>query len=233
MNKTEIIHIEAETIRLSKEKIWAVLGNASESKEYVDKCIEESIIDSLQLIDLKSGFVFRDEIFLDKEQSKIHSEPIILNVKKMIFNQLLASEKIAIFVCTAGPAISDKAAILMKKGDYLTAYIYDIIGSLSVELAMDLAQEKLKVEMQNLGLGISNRFSPGYCGWKLDEQKKIFSLLPPKFCGISLNDSCHMQPQKSISGIIGIGKNITFENYSCNICDMDDCLYRNLKYKND
>jgi hypothetical protein len=38
------------------------------------------------------------------------------------------------------------------------------------------------------------------------EQHKLFSLLPPGICGITLSDSALMHPIKSVSGITGIGK---------------------------
>jgi len=46
------------------------------------------------------------------------------------------------------------------------------------------------------------RFSPGYCGWHVSGQKRLFARLQPESIGITLNDSCLMQPLKSVSGVI-------------------------------
>jgi cobalamin-dependent methionine synthase I len=92
---------------------------------------------------------------------------------------------------------------------------------------MDLIQHNLKVEMKGIGMGTTNRYSPGYCDWDITEQKKLFGLLPAVFCGISLTESMLMKPIKSISGIIGIGKEVSFKRYSCNYCKDNHCLYRN------
>jgi hypothetical protein len=35
-----------------------------------------------------------------------------------------------------------------------------------------------------------------------------------------------MDPVKSISGIIGIGSNVRYNQYTCRMCEIDDCLYR-------
>ena len=75
----------------------------------------------------------------------------------------------------------------------------------------------------------TNRYSPGYCGWNVSEQKNIFQLIPEKFCGIELTDSCVMVPMKSVSGIIGIGKEVRYNPYTCNLCKMENCFYRNSK----
>jgi hypothetical protein len=53
--------------------------------------------------------------------------------------------------------------------------------------------------------------------------------MPDNFCGIRLNVSALMDPEKSISGFIGIGKNVRYYPYTCGLCDMQDCIYRKLK----
>ncbi|MCK7538940.1 MAG: hypothetical protein MZV63_52410 [Marinilabiliales bacterium] len=47
---------------------------------------------------------------------------------------------------------------------------------------------------------ITNRFSPGYCGWDVAEQHKLFSFFKDNFCGITLTESALMNPVKSVSG---------------------------------
>ena len=135
---------------------------------------------------------------------------------------------VAVFVCTAGQEISSRSKKLMKEGDLLKGYVYDTFGSIAVEAAMDLIQETIRMKILVTGMNITNRYSPGYCGWDITEQKKIFSLLPDNFCGIELTDTCLMLPIKSISGIIGIGRYAKYDPYTCNLCDMQNCLFRNL-----
>lgn len=119
----------------------------------------------------------------------------------------------------------------MRSGDLLEGYIYDVAGSEIVEAAADLMQAELDKTMASEGRKITNRFSPGYCGWNVSEQHKIFQLLPGTFCGIRLTASALMDPEKSVSGMIGIGKNVRHLPYTCSICDMKDCIYRKAKEK--
>ena len=116
----------------------------------------------------------------------------------------------------------------MSSGELLEGYVVDIIGSIIVEKAMDTVQLELK-SMKNQ---ITNRYSPGYCEWNVEEQKKLFSLLPDNFCNISLNDSALMLPIKSVSGFIGIGKDVRYHEYSCEKCNRTNCIYANKKVKN-
>ncbi|GAH91002.1 unnamed protein product, partial [marine sediment metagenome] len=52
----------------------------------------------------------------------------------------------------------------------------------------------------------SRRLSPGYCDWKIDQQKMVFRAMKDDSAGVRLTEECLMLPQKSISGIIGIGQ---------------------------
>ncbi|MRR23192.1 hypothetical protein EG830_09460 [bacterium] len=114
----------------------------------------------------------------------------------------------------------------MKEGDLLRGYVYDVIGSEVAENAADRMQEELKATSELRGMKITNRFSPGYCGWDVSDQHKLFSFFSNNYCGITLTDSALMNPVKSVSGIIGIGKKLRFRVYPCKRCSDRNCIYR-------
>lgn len=103
------------------------------------------------------------------------------------------------------------------------------IGSVTVENAMDRVQQVLETEMGLQQMRISNRYSPGYCEWHVGGQRSLFSLLDDNRTGVTLTESCLMQPIKSVSGIIGIGTNIQKRPYGCSICHSSTCVYRRIK----
>ena len=150
---------------------------------------------------------------------------------KIVFGQLKKADSLAVFLCTAGEEIGIRTRKAMSEGDPLTGYIYDIIGSIVVDAAADRMQSELEKTILSAGKKITNSYSPGYCGWDVSEQHKLFRLIPDNFCGIRLTDSALMDPVKSISGIIGIGENVRYNPYRCSLCDMKDCAYRELKEK--
>lgn len=113
----------------------------------------------------------------------------------------------------------------------MKGYIYDVVGSEIVEAAADLMQNDLQKAMISSGRKITNRYSPGYCGWDVAEQHKLFQLVPDNFCGIRLTESALMDPVKSVSGIIGIGENVKMNPYTCRLCDLKDCIYRKNREK--
>ncbi|MFN2335640.1 MAG: hypothetical protein ABR560_01615, partial [Bacteroidales bacterium] len=60
---------------------------------------------------------------------------------------------------------------------------------------------------------------------------KLFSFFKDNFCAITLTDSALMNPVKSVSGLIGIGRDVRYTSYQCHICDNKNCIYRNRKTK--
>lgn len=145
---------------------------------------------------------------------------------RKIARLMKGSEQVALFVCTIGAGISDAYKYFISQGDPLKAYFVDTLGSIAVEKAMDLVQHQLAEELSARQLQFTNRFSPGYCGWPVREQQKIFSFFPSSPCGISLSESSLMIPSKSVSGIIGVGHSVRYVEHNCMLCEMKNCLYR-------
>jgi len=219
-------------IKISRDAFACALGYSPDSMPIpLAESIEDVLENGYALCEIEGGYKIIDSVDFDREHYNLIVDSQIFNVKEVVFKQLKKSECIALFVCTAGNDVINKSRELMKEGEQLTGYVYDVFGSLVVEEAMDRIQDNLRNKMREEGLEITNRYSPGYCGWDVSEQKKLFSLLPKNFCRIELTDSCLMRPIKSVSGIIGIGKSVKFNEYTCNLCDEENCLYRNLRHK--
>ncbi|MFH1195112.1 MAG: vitamin B12 dependent-methionine synthase activation domain-containing protein [bacterium] len=205
--------------------------SSDEASAQIADDIREVLSKGSEICEIEGGYVVLDAINFDKENYALQINDVSFDVKKIVFNQLKKSMRAALFVCTAGHRISTYSKQYMSEGDLLRGYVYDIFGSIVVEAATDLVQTELKNEMLAAGYKITNRYSPGYCNWNVSEQQKLFGILPPKFCGIELTDTCLMKPIKSVSGIIGIGKDVKFNQYTCNLCDQQNCIYRNLQNK--
>ncbi|HUX94805.1 MAG TPA: vitamin B12 dependent-methionine synthase activation domain-containing protein [Bacteroidales bacterium] len=198
-------------------------------REMVKALIEETLNDASAIGSIRSEYrIFRDIKFDDDDKS-LNINNITFDIQKIIFNQIKKSESIAVFISTAGAEIGEKSREVMAAGDPLKGYILDIIGSLIVDTAADLMQDDLALSAGLTGQKITNRYSPGYCGWNVAEQHKLFSLLPDNFCRITLTESALMFPVKSASGFIGIGEHVRYNRYTCSLCDMPDCTYRGLR----
>lgn len=160
------------------------------------------------------------------EDSVIIDE-ITFGTGRIISRQLSRAGRFAVFVATAGEGWTQWKEILRRRDDVLHTFIADCIGSQIVESAADYMEQVLQKELDEDGLRRTNRFSPGYCGWQVSQQPLLFSLFPDaQPCGISLTESCLMMPEKSVSGIIGVGENVRYHPYTCHICTMENCLRR-------
>lgn len=223
---------EFRELKLDPSRIGQLLDyEKGGDKEIVSELIEEVLAEAERSCNIKAEFALYSEIGFDRDTGAMIVGNIEFFPGKIISAQLRKAESVALFACTAGHLIGEKARQLLNEKDYLKGYVYDIAGSEIVEAAADLMQEKLREIMETGGLLITNRYSPGYCGWNVEEQHKLFSLIPDNFCGITLTESALMVPIKSVSGVIGIGPDVRYNPYTCSICDVKDCIYRRIRQK--
>ena len=145
---------------------------------------------------------------------------------KIVTNYISKAEQFVFFIMTAGKGIERQSQKYLSGSDPLLGYIYDVLGSLTVEASVEKILKDIEKSFLQDGLKISNPYSPGYCGWPVSDQQKFFALFNNNTCGITLSDTCLMNPIKSISGIIGVGKDVIKQPYSCSICNLKNCIYR-------
>lgn len=219
-----------DDLKLSVAQIEDLMGyNEDDDREFVIGLIQDVLREARDICKIKAEYLIVDDIKSDAVNKTIELNNIYLNVKNIVFSQIKKSDSAALFICTAGEEIGKLSKLAMQERDLLKGYIYDLAGSEIVEAAADLLQADLEKFIISSGRKITNRYSPGYCGWDVDEQHKLFRFFPDNFCGISLSPSALMQPVKSVSGIIGVGKNVKHNPYTCRMCDFKDCIYRSYK----
>jgi hypothetical protein len=217
-------------LKLTSHSIETVMGyKEGEDRDLVSGLIGEIFAEAEDISNIKSQYVIFDSIHFESASRILKVNDVSFGINKIIFGQVRKSELIAIFLSTAGSEIGIRSRQAMKDRDLLRGYIYDVIGSEIVEAAADLMQEDLQQTMMESGYRITNRYSPGYCGWDVAEQHSLFGLIPENYCGIRLTPSALMDPVKSASGIIGIGRDVKYNPYTCRMCNQEDCVYRRLK----
>jgi hypothetical protein len=221
-------HLSIRELTVDLHNTAPLLGYESKLPDDILSMVKEVMSETTDCFDINGGYQIFDRISFIANENHIRIEDTEFNSGKIVCHQLKKSEQIAVFVCTAGEQISHWSKQMINK-DPLMGFIADILGSVVVEAAIDAIQQKLSDEMKQAGLKITNRYSPGYCGWHVSEQHKLFGILPKNICGIHLTDSSLMMPIKSVSGFIGIGANVRFNPYTCRLCEATHCVYRNKK----
>lgn len=215
---------------ISRSELESLMGyDPGAMPETLGRMVDEMLSLAGPRCAIRGGFVVRDDPLFTRETRRLSFGDVSFNLPETVFSRVMRAERIALFACTAGPDISEWAGSLMAEGDPAGGYVADLLGSAIVERAMDRMHALLANRMAAEGSGVSNRYSPGYCGWDVSEQRALFSLLPDGFCGVRLSGGAMMRPLKSVSGIIAIGKDIRFSEYGCGACDRADCPYRGMK----
>lgn len=120
------------------------------------------------------------------------------------------ADSLALFALTMGEKVTKKIDELFKANDFALGSMLDSAVSVGADKAADNMENRfsnlfLKRAKITPSAGIL-RYSPGYCGWHMSGQKKLFEFLHPEDIGITLLDSFLMKPLKSISGVMVAGK---------------------------
>ncbi len=194
-----------------------------------DEYMETALREANALSDIRASYLLVDDARIDKARKVLCAGGEEFEIGNAVCSELDGSTRFAFFVCTAGKTISDKSVSLLKGEDPVLGYVYDILGSAIAEAAGDKMQSLLRNEVGGAGEKTTNRYSPGYCQWSVDEQHKLFSLFGESPCGVSLTQSALMQPVKSISGVIGIGRDVEYREYQCSLCFSENCVYRRIR----
>jgi hypothetical protein len=146
------------------------------------------------------------------------------------------AERLELFAFTLGERISAEIERLFTGVDFALGSVLDAVASLAADNAGRLAEEWLESRVAAQGKRVvpprACLYSPGYCGWHISSQGKLFSALRPQAIGMSLNASFLMTPLKSISGVLVAGPaaihRISAGYPFCDRCQSPACQEREL-----
>jgi hypothetical protein len=219
-------------LTLNKDYLSAMLGFPDGIlPEPFDEYVAEGFKQAEKLCEIRGAFCFSENNEFTPDKNTLILNEIAFRIGKTVAKELKNSINFALFICTAGHQISHQSQNLLTGENPVLGYVLDVLGTMIVESATDLLQIEIKRIAAEKDMQITNRYSPGFCKWSVADQHKLFFFFPMDCCGIYLTDSALMNPVKSVSGIIGMGKEVKFREYTCNLCSQNDCLYRNIQLK--
>ncbi len=116
------------------------------------------------------------------------------------------ADDLGLFVVTIGEGIVGEVQRLLESGEFALGSMLDSTASAGTDRTADLVEsfffDRLLRRERIADSTKVLRYSPGYCGWHVSGQKRIFDFLHPEEIGVSLLPSFLMKPLKSISGVI-------------------------------
>jgi hypothetical protein len=106
--------------------------------------------------------------------------------------------------------------------------VLDGFGTAALEVLTAAAQRHFAGLAADEGLRATISLYPGMRGWELQHgQEQIFRLLDAFSIGVVLGPSFLMRPQKSMSMVVGLGRNVKTSGRSCDWCtSADTCRHK-------
>lgn len=213
-------------LAIDRAGIVAVLGYREGSiPEHFDAMIDRALAEAAKCCRPRAGYRIVEAGRMARRHEAIAVGGIVFATQRIVAGALAQAEHVAVFAATIGPAFEQWARAAMAD-DPALGFIADAVGSAVAEALADRLHDRIEQAVAPRGWKVTNRYSPGYCGWSVAEQHHLFALLPAGFCGISLSESALMQPVKSVSGVIGLGAAAKHADYLCDVCKSPDCTYR-------
>jgi hypothetical protein len=219
--------IDYKNVTVAKNEVVRTLGYLEQKiPEHFEALIERILPQLPERCAIRAGYRVLDAKKSDNRYDGIYVGGTFFTTQKIVTSRMNNTEQAACFVCTIGPHMESWARQLVREGDTVMGHLVDTVATVAVENTADTLHDHLERKMRTQGLRVTNRYSPGYCGWPVSEQHALFSFFPAAFCGVALTESAFMMPVKSVSGMIGIGRMVEYAGYACERCGINDCIYR-------
>lgn len=133
------------------------------------------------------------------------AEQPALDVRASALGRKMLAEctQAVVLVCTLGAAF-DLEVRRFSARDMRRAALLDALGSAWVESVCDAAEDEIRARFP--GKYLTDRFSPGYGDLPLTFQPALTEHAGARRIGVTLTDSLLMNPQKSVTAIVGLAE---------------------------
>lgn len=148
-------------------------------------------------------------------------------VSEKLCNNLTGCEEVLFFAVTLGTEV-DRRLKRYQIMEVSKAAVLQACAAAYLEEACDFYQEQLEEQYRRKEKFLRPRYSPGYGDFKIQYQEDILQMLDAaKKIGLTRTDSYMLTPSKSVTAVIGVGKEQTrCPKKGCEICEKTDCTYR-------
>jgi hypothetical protein len=203
----EIIRISPDALIPTREEVLVAQGvpRSSTPSERIDRILREAF-DLYGLTAAPIGMYadVSEEEFAVVFHGEGRNEP-----EAPLAGIYPAATRLALFAATLGEPICERIRSLFGANEPALGNALDTIASAAADRAAAWMEERYArsdaAEGQATQGARTLAYSPGYCGWDLSGQRRLFEALKPEAIGIVLGRSFLMRPIKSISGVLVTG----------------------------
>lgn len=136
-------------------------------------------------------------------------------------------ERAVVFAATLGTE-TDMLIRRYSLTEMPRAVVMQACAAALLEEYCDACQEEIAAEVKKEGYYLRPRFSPGYGDFDISHQGMLLKVLEAgKKIGLTMTESFMLTPTKSVTALIGAGKEKTpCHRQGCEVCEKTDCIYR-------
>jgi hypothetical protein len=142
---------------------------------------------------------------------------------------------------SAGKECEERARELWQESKPDEYFFLEVFGSAVVEHLITIANGRICGWADNHGLVALPHYSPGYSGWDISDQIKLWELITAQNHGtlpgeLQVLDSRMLRPKKSLLAVIGITADVERARrfaklVPCENCSLPGCQYRRAPYQ--
>ncbi len=169
----------------------------------------------------------RLEVVLAADDHLRLADDVTLTAPPLI-QPLGSAQTVILLAVTLGHDLDVRIAALMD-ADPAYALALDGLGTVAVDALNRAAYRRFEAEAADRGKHLSRPFSPGMTGWPVDVgQQWFFTHLDPSAIGIRILPGGQMEPRKSCTAVIGVGRDVQpYDGRPCPTCPMHaTCTYQ-------
>lgn len=146
----------------------------------------------------------------------------------IVSQHLVTVQSIIAIICTIGTELESYAS-RVSETNLVYGLALDGVGSAGVETLSNAVCSYFEQESLKNGFHTTIPLSPGMIGWPVEKgQPILFEILKPEKIGVDLNPQYMMSPRKTVSILIGVGKELDNSRTPCDFCAMNvTCRYKN------
>lgn len=144
-----------------------------------------------------------------------------------IRNHLKDSFVVIALAVTVGTAIEETGDACFRKNHYVRGLLLDTAATTLTEQLADELERYLDMEAKKRGASATNRFSPGYGDWPIEDQKNFCCLLGTDAIGLGVTEHFMLTPRKSVTAVIGLMPCAKKQApKACQNCSLRSCTFR-------
>ena len=164
-------------------------------------------------------------------------------VSERLRDQFTAAEAhdAVLVAVSAGKECEEKAAECWREGKPDEYFFLEMFGSAVVEFLVTQAAARICGWAEHNGLAVLPHYSPGYTGWPVSDQTKLWKLFGannghPFPAALTVLESGMLRPKKSLLAVFGLTRHpekvrSISKLIPCENCSLPGCQYRRSSYR--